>query len=206
MAGKMVILLLMESMGMNMAYLDTKGWQDGSFTSDGHSPGSTAALTRQLARVWTWPQDILLRLNQHTYAAYLNAVDLTMFQDLDNLWYAFHVAQLLNSLLFNRVQGSDLKVSLVHDASKLGYTPLSSAADVKNLVKGIYSGPTSLFTRPFHRNRRTLSNELFWNKWLTVSSARHISSLTISVAYSLDQSSSCLPASKIYPSSAVSAP
>jgi hypothetical protein len=127
----------LDFLGMNMDYLESQGDDNAFYTVHGsiaHMPLNATKL-RHISTVFTWPEDVLLRINQHIWAVWNLACDVTIFPDLDPTLYAFHLFQHFEILLANRVQGH--KLALLNASTNLGYTPISTADHILSLLKDI---------------------------------------------------------------------
>jgi hypothetical protein len=94
----------LEYLDLNTAYMDSKGRDDAFFTVHGtiaHMP-LTDLQQRHIATIFTWPEDVLLRLNNYVWAVFQLACDVTIFPDLDPTLFGFHLYQHFEILLFEQ--------------------------------------------------------------------------------------------------------
>ena len=146
----------MESIGILPEYVDTKGLDNPNLTVYGtiaHHP-IAADVARSISMVFTYPEGILVRINQNLGAALHLAWDVTPYlDDLNATLPAYHLYQLLCAFFFNRVQIG--KVAVLKSMAMLGYGDVMHGHQLVRLIKDIYTyGFTSYVAGMLALNRR----------------------------------------------------
>ena len=121
---------------METDYMPVSNDANAYYTISGNKSALTKIDIRRLSMIFYWQEDLLSRINQHVMAVYQLAFDFTSITDLDPTLYAFHAAQLLSVLFYNRVQFA--KMDLHNNAALIGYTPVTTSRHISQLIRDIY--------------------------------------------------------------------